>query len=188
MTKRLLIAAATLAALAGCAVPNSGGSKFLGVANNAEASTRIAVLESVRFGTQMADTSNTWQSIAGQVTGGLIGGLAANQVHSDAFRPVATAGGTVAGAFVGSKITSSAGQVPAVELTYTYDACRGNDCTKTLVQRLEDDTKDLWNEDARLVVVKQKLKEQGKDTTSIDSRLRIRVTVGGGTGTRVIPL
>jgi len=154
---------AALLAMTGCAAP-AGGPKFLGAANNAEASTRIAVLESVRFGTQAADTSNTWQAYAGQVAGAVIGGLAANQVKSDSFRPVATAAGAVGGAYVGSKISASAGQVPAVELTYTYENCKDN-CTRTLVQRLEADTPQAWKVGSR-----------------------VRVTVGGGNGTRVIPL
>lgn len=155
---------AALLAMTGCAAP-SNGPKFLGAANNAEASTRIAVLESVRFGTQAADTNGTWQSYAGQVAGAVIGGLAANQVQSNTFRPVATAAGAVGGAYVGQKITASAGQVPAVELTYTYENCKGGNCTKTLVQRLEADTPQVWKVGSR-----------------------VRVTVGGGTGTRVIPL
>ncbi len=142
-TKRVLIAALTLAVLAGCAAPDNGA-KFLAVNNNAEASTRLARIEKVRYGTMPADTSNTWQAYAGQVVGGVIGGLAANQVHSNAFRPVATGFGAVGGAFVGQQITASAGQVPAVELTYTFDGCKGGDCTKTLVQRLEKDTALAW--------------------------------------------
>lgn len=163
MTKsKLTLAALAVAALAGCAAPNNG-SKFLAVNNNAEASTRLAKIESVRYGTMPADTSNTWQAYAGQVAGGLIGGLAANQVHSNSFRPVATAAGAVGGAFVGQQITASAGQVPAVELTYTLEGCQGNDCTKTLVQRLEKDTAPAW--------------KVGN---------RVRVTYANGT--RVIPL
>lgn len=162
--KKFVITAisACLLAVTGCAAPNTG-SKFLAVNNNAEASTRLAKIESVRYGTMPADTSNTWQAYAGQVAGGLIGGLAANQVHSNAFRPVATAAGAVGGAFVGQQITASAGQVPAVELTYTLEGCKGGDCTKTLVQRLEKDTAPAW--------------KVGN---------RVRVTYANGT--RVIPL
>lgn len=158
-----LASVAAVLAMSGCAAPNNGP-KFLGAANNAEASTRIAVLDSVRYGTQAADTNGTWQQYAGQVAGAVLGGLAANQVKSNTFRPLATAGGAIGGAYVGQKIQASAGQVPAVELTYTYEGCK-NDCTKTLVQRLEGDTVQAWKVGSR-----------------------VRVTVGGGTGTRVIPL
>ncbi|WP_423600912.1 glycine zipper 2TM domain-containing protein [Roseateles sp. MS654] len=117
------------------------------------------------FGTQAKDTSNTWQAYAGQVAGAVIGGLAANQVKSNSFRPVATAAGAVSGASVGSKITAAAGQDPAVELTYTYENCKGDNCMKTLVQRLKEDTPQVWKVGAH-----------------------VRVTVGGGTGTKVIQL
>ena len=53
------------------------------------------------------------------------------------FKPVATAGGAIAGAVVASKIQASAGEVPAVELVYTFVGCQGNDCTKTTQQELD---------------------------------------------------
>jgi outer membrane lipoprotein SlyB len=158
----ITLTSAALLALTGCATSPSGP-MFRSVSNNSEASTRMAVIDSVRFGSMPADTSGTWQAYAGQVAGALIGGMAANQVKSDSFRPVATAAGAVGGAYVGSKIQSAAGEVAAVELTYTFDGCKGADCTKTVVQRLEDDTASAWKRGGR-----------------------VRVTYGNGA--RVIPL
>jgi outer membrane lipoprotein SlyB len=158
-----IASAAALLAMTGCATAPSSGPMFRSVSNNSESSTRLATLDSVRFGTMPADTSNSWQAYAGQVAGALIGGLAANTVKNERFRPVATAGGAVAGAYAGSKIQATAGEVAAVELTYTFDGCKGADCTKTVVQRIEDGTAPAWKPGSR-----------------------VRVTYGNGA--RVIPL
>ncbi len=135
MTKsKLTLAALAVAALGGCAAPNSGP---VFRSPNSEVQTRLAVLESVRFGTMKKDASNTWQAYAGQAAGAVLGGLVGNQVKSNAFKPIATTGGAIAGAVVTSKIQGAAGEVPAVQLTYTLLGCQGMDCTKTVEQEVD---------------------------------------------------
>jgi outer membrane lipoprotein SlyB len=128
----LVPAAAAIAALAGCAVQPTNGPVY--GSGNTESVTRIAVIDSVRDATLKRDASGTLQAYLGQTAGAVLGGLIGNQVGKGGGKQVATAGGAVAGAAVSSKVQQSAGEVPAVELTYTLVGCQGAECTRTTVQ------------------------------------------------------
>jgi outer membrane lipoprotein SlyB len=108
----LALVAVTSVALMGCNPPNSGN-----VVNARQAQTA----QTVTFGTIIGATpvavqgGNQTAEVVGTLAGGLLGGLAGNQVGGGTGRVITTGVGATAGAAAGNRIAGAATTVQSTE-------------------------------------------------------------------------
>lgn len=122
--------------LAGCAAaPNAYQYGYA----YSESATRVAVVESVRVVPMKKDANGSWKGAAAQLGGAVLGGAIGSKVGKGDGRQAAT----ILGAGVGTVATTAAMQdastVKGLEITYTLEGCRGDDCTRTIVQEWDQD-------------------------------------------------
>ena len=109
-------AASTLAALAGCATPNTSGQVYYAGQTQREQIVRMGTIETVRQVTIQRPDSGV-----GTIGGAAIGGVAGSAIGAGRGSIVGAIVGAVAGGVAGNAIENSADRRPGYELTVRLD-------------------------------------------------------------------
>ena len=115
----IVIAAAALAGLGGCAYPGYGGADYRGYQTGTEQTVRFGVVEAIRV--VRIDAPQTG---VGATSGAILGGIAGSNVGGGSGAAAAAVAGAVLGGIIGSHIEADANKGGGLEVTVLLDSGR----------------------------------------------------------------